>query len=62
MKKPYYLLTAKCRNPKCNTSVFTVERKRVVRMSESGTEYETRNVVCPGCRTWADVTKIKQVR
>jgi len=61
MKAPYFEVTAVCRNERCDTDLFTQNRKKVDRLGTDGRKYRTQNLVCPECRQWADVTGIKMV-
>lgn len=61
LKKPFYRLTAECGSRECRHREFAVDRKSVHRVGTDGQAHETRNVVCPVCRMWADVKKIERV-
>ena len=61
MRKPYFKVSAQCRNTKCDMGEFTLPRKQIVRKGSNGRPYQTANLVCPRCRTWADVTRIEKV-
>ena len=62
MRTPYYHVTAKCKYAWCDTDEFTVDRKTVVKKSISEQPYTITSVVCPNCRTWAPIVRIKEVR
>jgi hypothetical protein len=53
-------VTAHCTNPRCETTAFTVGRKKI---EVTGTDEQTRPIsklVCPACRMWGDVVRIEQ--
>lgn len=55
-------IRANCDNRRCPAGVFIVERRKVVKRSTSGQEFTINQVVCPECRMWAKVTRIKEKR
>ena len=56
MRPPYFNVTATC----SLHGDFTVQRKQVKKMSTSGQQYTTQNVVCK-CGSWGKVSKIEEV-
>lgn len=62
MRPPYFEVSARCNQSKCPTTDFKVDRRKVVKKSSEGNEYTIGQVVCPGCRMWAEVTGIREVK
>lgn len=56
-----YEVRATCGNSRCGTKVFTVTRKQIDKEGETG-PYRISQVVCPGCRMWAPIGRITEVR
>jgi len=56
-----YQVTAECKNDRCKTREFQVERKKMTYMGTDGHEHVIQKLVCPDCRQHADITKIKSV-
>lgn len=61
MRKPYYRVSARCTNSKCQQGFFAVERKQIVKTGTSGQQYTIERVVCPNCRQWQHITEIAKV-
>ena len=61
MRKPYYTIKAVCINERCDMGTFYKERKKIVRIGTDGRPYQTANVVCPRCGTWANIIHIERV-
>ena len=59
MRPPYFEVTAQCK--RCQPGEFFVQRKQVVKKNTEGRNYTISQVVCPGCRMWAEITKIERV-
>lgn len=56
-----YEVRANCQNSRCGTKVFTVLRKQIDKVGETG-PYRISKVVCPSCRMWAPISRITEVR
>jgi len=61
MRPPYYRLTNRCRNDRCEVEEFVTERKRVQYVSTSGRLENTTRQVCPRCKTWGYVITVEEV-
>lgn len=58
--KKFYVVAAHCTNEQCETSVFTVRRKKVMVEGSDGNLREISRLVCPMCRMWGQVVRIEQ--
>ena len=61
MKPPYYNITATCTSSFCRGGSFTVRRKSATYKPEGCPTQAKTHVVCPDCRTWADIIDIKKM-
>ena len=60
MRPPYFTVLGDC--PRCfGPDHFTVQRKKIKKVSTDGHEYTIKNIVCPRCRMWCDVVGIKEI-
>ena len=57
--KKTYLVTAQCQNERCSTNIFTATRSKIIKTGTSGVLYQIEKLVCPECKMWADITRIK---
>jgi hypothetical protein len=62
MKPPYFKITAVCHGVKCSEfcKEFTKIRKTDRQASTVG-NYQVTSMVCPVCRCWGEVVRIKEV-
>jgi len=61
MRPPYFKVNALCGHQACDMLAFSVDRKKVDKIGSDGHAYRINKVVCPGCKTWADVVSIEGV-
>ncbi|WP_305042406.1 hypothetical protein [Geoalkalibacter sp.] len=55
-----YVVAGLCTNERCETSVFTVRRKRVLVEGQDGQVRQISRLVCPMCRMWGEVVQIEE--
>lgn len=62
MRKPFFRITARCDNPRCDTDGFVGDRKKITKISAAGRPYQIERLVCPDCRCLGFVTSIEEIR
>lgn len=63
MKPPYFILTGKCRNERCDNhgKEFSRESRKATYESTANMTLPRTDVSCPLCLSWAKIVSIQEV-
>ena len=57
-----YQIDAVCTNDRCASVEFSVLRRQIDKTATSGEPYRISRIVCPTCKSWGDITGIKEIK